>query len=573
MTSFRSQTVFSVSTKCVFVEEIGHLHRVPQKMHDVVVAGSGPTGLMLGLELQRQGLKPLLLDAREDPDVAGYKKWSKALAVHARSLEVLESVGVVEKIIESALSVRAINAVDARGKLLSRFDFIQPLLESKYQVIESLPQYVTEEILRKAFTSRGGEIQYESKVTSLDETVGFVTIHMENKEPITSRWIVGCEGAHSVVRHTMGVEFEGRDIESAFAMVSCKFETEGHPPDEGIIILADHSCFLIPEPDQRMRIIRAIGLDEAGELPAEPPLEYFQKLCDTHLPTLKCQLSEPNWLTVFRIRERIAGAYRQGRMFIAGDAAHTHSPAGGQGMNTGFQDAFNLGWKLAAVVQGIAPTTLLDTYNEERRPIAVSLLKATGAATNALFSESPLAKGVRTAVISTIPQLSFLHRRMAQAVGMLDISYASSSIVSDHGHAWDWIKAGGSLVKAGQRVPVVAIQAMESAEECPMMELCIPSTCHNLFVYASVENLVLLEELETLLRRYGTHIALHVVTSQQFQTTLNAKLYLDHEHQFAHRFGIEETGFVMVRPDHHIGLRTSPADLVLLRSYLHKLFM
>jgi len=416
--------------------------------------------------------------------------------------------------------------------------------------------------------------QYESKVVHVEETIECVTVHLEEKESIQARWIVGCEGGHSVVRKEMGVEFEGRDIEAAFAMVSCKFDTEGHPSDEGLLVLADHSCFLIPEPGGRMRIIRPISVAEAEEFPPEgPSLEYFQQVCDTHLPHLHCKLSDPNWLTVFRIRERIASSYRKGRMFIAGDAAHTHSPAGGQGMNTGFQDAFNLGWKLASVVQGIAPVSLLDTYDEERRPVAVALLKSTGTATNVLFSESTLAKGVRTAFISTIPQLSFLHRRIAQSVGMLDISYSDSSIVKNYGHAWEWIKVGSSLVKAGERAPLLSVQSVKSATEISIMDVCIQSKYHQLFAYVSVENLLLLEELETLLKRYGKYVVLHVVTSQQFQTTLPAELYLDHEHQFAHRFGIDDTGIIMIRPDHHVGLRSSPADIPQLRSYLQQLFV
>jgi len=321
----------------------------------------------------------------------------------------------------------------------------------------------------------------------------------------------------------------------------------------------------LPEPNGRMRIISAISEELSQQIGRSPSLEFFEEMCNKEFPHFGCKLSEPHWLTVFNIHERLAGQYRKGRVFLAGDAAHTHSPAGGQGMNTGLQDAMNLIWKLALVIKGVGQTSLLDSYGEERRPVADALVRNSGLQTRAIAMTNPIVKGIRSAVVSTLPHLKMIHQRIAQAAGMLTISYSNSSIVqSVSPGGWGWI-GSQNVVSGGMRLPPLALTRVNGGDDPVRMSTIANGTEHHLFVFVTPGYESLIDESQKAMARYRNWVKVHVVLAEGCDPIQGA--FKDND-AIAVQFGISESGFVLVRPDHYLGFLSAPADVTLLTNYL-----
>ena len=240
-------------------------------------------------------------------------------------------------------------------------------------------------------------------------------------------------------------------------------------------------------------------------------------------------------------------------------------------------DGFNLAWKLALVIKGVAHTSLLDSYEAERRPVAEALLRNSGRTTKYGLAQNPIATSVRSAVVKSAPYLTFLHQRMAQSVGMLDITYSDSPICKDFASGnWSWINFGQSVATIGARVPHQMIRSLGSEEdEFLLMDLCSRDTRHNLLVFCSAHDDALLDDVNSLLRRYCDYIGVHVFLLDDVDEKVPGaqSLFCDSQHLLASKFGIAETGIVLVRPDQHFSFRSSPADVSQLSQYLRQIFI
>ncbi|MEU1950652.1 FAD-dependent monooxygenase [Nocardia rhamnosiphila] len=340
----------------------------------VLIVGAGPTGLTLGIELMRRDVKCRIIDKLPAPVIT-----SRSFTVHARTLELLELAGVVEEFQDRGLRGEWMDYHFTGAEEKVRLDFTG--LDSHYPYYRSISQRDTEEILRRRFTGLGGVIDWHTELLS-------VTVHDDGEVTATLRdtdtgatetvwpdWLIGCDGVHSTVAASLGAEVSRAEYADT-TMRMMDVPLRGCPVEVGGVdyrIALDHMLLTTALPGGLWRVL--ISEKSDGRDP-DTSVEDFRKVLEAHFAG-SIEVGEPEWSSVFRTRRRITSRYRTGRILVCGDAGHERSPAGGQGKNTSMQDAFNLGWKLAAVVKGEAAETLLDTYEAERRPIAEQVIEGT----------------------------------------------------------------------------------------------------------------------------------------------------------------------------------------------------
>ncbi|MFC6646113.1 FAD-dependent oxidoreductase [Granulicella cerasi] len=391
---------------------------------DVLIAGAGPVGLTLAIELARYGLSVRLIDKEDAAETQ-----SRALAVWSRTLEHLaRHPGLDQK-----FTTLGIHATEARF-----FHGAEPLTQVKLDTIDSpyayallLPQNDTERLLAERLQQLGGKIERGSTLTSFRENGNSVTSVLAHEdgttEELTTRWLVGCDGAHSAVRHGLGVSFDGDELHSNWMLADVKLA--GDVPREAIHLHLHEEGILaiFPIPGDRFRVIGGYS----GGAEAAPTLEEVQRLLEQRA-TPGIVASDPEWLSTFKINERKVQNFRRGSVFLAGDAAHVHSPAGGQGMNTGMQDAVNLAWKLALISGGIpekaTEEVLLQSYTAERGPVAHDVLHDAGLLTRMASVENPLLGKARNAALRLAFGFDVAQQSFAEKASQLAIYYPDSPL-------------------------------------------------------------------------------------------------------------------------------------------------
>jgi 2-polyprenyl-6-methoxyphenol hydroxylase-like FAD-dependent oxidoreductase len=355
-------------------------------MADVLVVGAGPVGLTMACELARHGVRCRIIDRAAAPST-----YCRAIGVTPRTLEVWEDMGIARSMIDAGLWITGLRSFITGHP---PFDTRRDLSDLPYAHL-GLPQYETERLLEQHLAGFGLAIERGIALEGLEQDEEGVSVRLsDNATPQRYRHVIGCDGAHSAVRHALGIAFDGESMPMTFMLGDVHMATdlsygmalravrlhEDAAPDLFVAIP-------LPEPGRyRVSMIAPEGLAAGAgtghgiqsEM-AGPDLATLQAVADDLLPE-RPVLSDLRWSSLFRISMRLAARYRIGRVFIAGDAAHIHPPTGGQGMNTGIQDAYNLAWKLAAVLGGRAPAALLDSYDAERRPIGADVVARTAAA-------------------------------------------------------------------------------------------------------------------------------------------------------------------------------------------------
>jgi 2-polyprenyl-6-methoxyphenol hydroxylase-like FAD-dependent oxidoreductase len=340
----------------------------------VLIVGAGPSGLTLGIELLRRGVNCRVIDKLCAPVTT-----SRSFTVHARTLELLELAGVVEEFQDRGLRGEWMDYHFTGAEEKVRLDFTG--LDSHYPYYRIISQRDTEEILRRHFTGLGGVIGWHTELVS-------ATVHHDGEVTATLRdtvtgametvwpdWLIGCDGVHSTVAAFLGAEVSRAEYADT-VMRMMDVPLRNCPVEVGGVdyrIALDHMLLTAALPGGVWRVLIS---EQSEGCDVDTSVGAFGKVLDAHFAGT-IEVGEPEWTSVFRTRRRITSRYRNGRILVCGDAGHERSPAGGQGKNTSMQDAFNLGWKLAAVVKGDAAETLLDTYEAERRPIAEQVIAGT----------------------------------------------------------------------------------------------------------------------------------------------------------------------------------------------------
>ncbi len=414
----------------------------------VLVVGSGPTGLAMAIELRRLGLQVRIIDKSDH-----LARHSQALVVQARTLEQFQRYGIAQKAVSSGRRVsRAVFFSD--GKEILSFSFGR--IPSRYPFVLFLPQSHTEAILNDHMeslnvrTERGVELL---SIAQHDPGASATLRHPDGREEhLAARWIIGCDGAHSSVRNLSGISFEGAGVGLSFFLGDVELDGPDAPTDElSLHLRSGNVVFLARLSDKLTRVIVALHSEQGQVERRDISLQDLKDAVD--VAGVRVNIHSAEWLTPFNVSDRQAKHYRSGNVFLAGDASHIHSPVGGQGMNTGLQDAANLAWKLAAVARGAADS-LLDTYEEERGKVGKALLRFTERGLKMATASNPL---IETARDLLLPHISRSTTVQDAAIGFISetaIEYRPSSAVADHG--------GDGALRAGDRMPDFGLRAGSS---------------------------------------------------------------------------------------------------------------
>ncbi|MEV4347485.1 FAD-dependent monooxygenase [Actinoplanes sp. NPDC049596] len=375
----------------------------------MIVAGCGPVGAVLAAELRLHGVRVLVLDKQTEP-----ASFVRIVGLHIRSLELLAMRGLLERVVERGRRRPA-------GAYFAGIDKPAPKdLDSAYAFLLGIPQPVIVQLLEEHATALGADIRRGTELAGFAQDDDGVTVELAGGERLRARYLVGCDGARSAVRKLLGVGFPGEPSRNDTLMGEMEL---GVPREEVMAAVAairatDKRFMVAPFGEAVYRvIIPAAGVSDRS---APPTIDDFRRQL-VALAGSDFGVHSPRWLSRFGDATRLADHYRAGRVLLAGDAAHIHPPIGGQGLNLGVQDAFNLGWKLAAQVRGWAPETLLDTYETERRPVAAEVLDNTRAQTE-LLSGGP---GPRAALrlLTELMDFDDVNRYLLEKITAIGVRY------------------------------------------------------------------------------------------------------------------------------------------------------
>ncbi|MGI8435403.1 MAG: FAD-dependent monooxygenase [Chthoniobacterales bacterium] len=522
----------------------------------ILIIGAGPVGLTMACELARHGVPCRIVD-----QAAERSQTSKALGIFPRTLEVFETMGVIDDVIAEGQPLHAAN-FHQRQKTIARIDFSS--IASPYPFVISLAQSETERILIEHLAQLGVNVERNLELTGLDQTdsAARATLrHADGREGIVEApWMVGCDGAHSTTRHALGLQFEGAPYQESFVLADVRAESS-LSNDELYLFFSDNGIFgVFPFGGDRVRIIANIPPETRTQNLGELTLEEIQRYADERGP-VGMRLSDPVWLSRFHISHRKVEHFRKIRVFLAGDAAHIHSPAGGQGMNTGIQDAFNLAWKIALVMKGQAPPALLASYDLEREPIAKNVLNLTDRITRMATVTNPVAQSVRNFMLPVLSGVDFVSDKIADQLTELSVNYRRSPIVEND---------GGGALRAGDRAPDGELRDADGK-------------AHRLFELFRDPKHVLLVLFGSGVRRsaadgivaqtlgeYSERITIHRL--ERGRRTAPSEALRDISGAVHSTYDLLKGGLILVRPDGYIGYRSDDFSPEKLRAALARNF-
>lgn len=423
----------------------------------VLIIGAGPVGMTLASELARYGVCVRIVDkasCRTDK--------SKALVLWSRTLELLNRGG------EGSAPFRAAGLEALRVSIMNGTDLIGRLdltgVASPYPYALMIPQSETERLLEQRLDRQAVTVERGVEAVAIewaDEAARAKLRHADGTEEIASAdWLVGCDGAHSIVRHSVGAQFTGETLPSDWVLADVHLSGYDNGTDITVFWHRDGVLVIFPIEPGRFRVVGDVS-GTTGDRAPTPTLDEVQHLLDTR-GTPGMRIGDPIWLSGFRINDRKVRDYRHGRIFLAGDAAHIHSPAGGQGMNTGMQDAFNLAWKLALAVDGVCDEGILDSYTPERGFVGDQVLKAAGRLTEVATLRNPVAQNVRNFVTHTVLGFPHIQHLAAGNVTETAVHYPQTPLNG---------AADGPSPKPGQRVPPMEGQPPVGAGARPRFAL------------------------------------------------------------------------------------------------------
>ncbi len=394
-------------------------------MHQVLIVGAGPVGLTLAAELARYGVQVRIIDRSPHPS-----ETSKALVIWSRTLELMDRMGCAPAFLDAGLRAHGVSIRSGRT-VLGHTGF--GVIASPYNFALMIPQRDTERLLTAHLNSLGVRVERKVELLGFSGTADHVEArlgHADGREEVAeTSWLIGCDGAHSTVRHGLGFTFQGVAQGDDWMLADVRLEGDGTPPADEIatFLHRDGPFVVLPIPGGRSRIVAAVGKTVAGRSRPAPTLSDVQAMADERAGG-GFHVADPVWLANFRINERKVSNYAEGRVFLAGDAAHVHSPAGGQGMNTGMQDTFNLSLKLAMVIRGEALPSLLDSYTPERSAVGDMVLRNATRLTYMGTLAHPSAQAARNLALRFMLGFHAVQERLATIMSEVEIAYAKSPL-------------------------------------------------------------------------------------------------------------------------------------------------
>ena len=510
-----------------------------------MIAGAGPVGLALGLELQRFGIRFRIVEKK-----AERSKTSKALGLQPRVSEVFAILGIKAEFGARGFGdIRAVN-FHSGGRKLLRIALRPPVDQAGRGACQPqlliIPQSDTEEILEGTLASRGNFVERRRELVGFEQDRESVraVVHSETggEETVASRFLVSCEGAHSIIRKQAGFSFAGTTMPMRFLLADVTIDWVRPENEVQVWFHRDGVMGALPFGGQKWRLIIECAAEPQGE-PGELTMALVQRLVAERMAE-DIAIRNPVWLSDFRINARMVDHFRDRRVFVAGDAAHIHSPLGGQGIATGIQDASNLAWKLAAVLREGAPDSLLDTYEEERKPIARDVLRGTTAASRLVFAMNPVQRFIRERIVFPILGTQFVQSRLFKKVSQLELKY--------RGRLTE-LSSGGAFIRAGDRAPDVLFQ--NAGRNASLFEL-----------LGEFGLIALLGPGET------NQAMLESLARLGIRAFIVAPSHLADVHSdFARLYGARGSFLYLIRPDGHVGLFQREAKPALLANYLKRI--
>jgi 2-polyprenyl-6-methoxyphenol hydroxylase-like FAD-dependent oxidoreductase len=531
----------------------------------------------MAFELAARGVRSRIIDK-----APVRSERSRALVIQARSLELLQKMGVADELVaRGRRTIKATPFVEGRPAANLEFGDIG-VDDTPYPFLLFISQAETERVLEKHLERFGGKVERPVELLTFEGDAEGVSARLRHgdshEETVRARYVVGADGAHSAVRHTLGLSFKGDAYPQDFVLADTEIDWSGE--DDRLYFFLSRKGLMAVFPLAGPSTYRLIATrtEEAPPDAGDPTLEEFQHLA-TELCPFPVRLYDPSWLARFRLHHRGVDFYRAGRAFVAGDAAHIHSPAGGQGMNTGIQDSYNLAWKLALVIEGHAPDSFLDSYHEERHPIGQRLLPTTDRMFNVAATHNPLAIKLRNFLMPRVlPRVMGRRSFRARAfrfVSQLGIKYPDSPVVGEELDGADRAFRHGPA--AGHRAPDGPLLLAGDGRQISLFSH-LGGTPHHLLLFgdrgstadgwgaSNTELLDLLAGYEGLLEPHLIVAREPVLIGEEFP------VYVDASGLVYERYGLKGAGLYLIRPDGYVAFRAPGTGIRTLRAYLQRMF-
>lgn len=523
----------------------------------VAIVGAGPTGVMLAIELARRGVGVRIFDKQPTPS-----QETRAIGIHARTLEVFHQLGIAEEFVELGHRVNGFEVhTPARHSTLVRFGG----LDSPYPFVLMLGQDQTQRILDQRLAELGVAIERGVEVAALNHDAAAVELTLRGpavpvERPLVADWVVGCDGAHSIVRRHLGVPFDGDDYGQDWLMA----EVNIHWPIERtrfhLFAYTAAPMVAFPMPGGRWRVFLPQVPNRAAERP-QPAMDEIERLVAQRGPA-GMTVTDPTLLAAFRSHRRRTSTMRNGRLLVAGDAAHIHSPAGGQGMNTGLHDAFNLGWKLGLVTREQSPASLLDSYQCERVPIADSVLELTHGLVKLFTIGSPRKRWVRDRVLPAVMAVPAAERRYIHRLAQLSHNYRGGPLT--HGPSRRHHRA----IAPGNRLPPV--RGLRVRDRTVTTLDLLGSAKHTLLVLGGEGEAV--GALNAVLARLARwHELVQVIVISGRNVSHESHVVSDPDLRAHRRYDAPGGQLLLVRPDGYLACRAPLNRADIHEQYLQKL--
>jgi len=516
----------------------------------VLIIGAGPSGLMMAAQLLRHGVQPLIIDSRQGPT-----DQSKALAVQARSLEIYRQMGVIDRILANGKKAGGV-AFNLNGKLQAELSMANTGEgETKFPFIHLYQQSKNERLLLDYLTVNCCPVYWDTNLVSATQTTGSVAVQLQSGEEtvnLSCDWLIGADGAHSAVRKQLQIPFNGDTYAHEFYLIDAELNNKELSETEvGLYLSKKGFAGFFPMPEENCyRIIGNLPeeIEATEDLQIEAVLPHLKSVTqlDTNIVHVK-------WFTTYRLHHRMADNFKKQRAFLIGDAAHIHSPVGGQGMNTGLQDAYNLAWKLAGVVNGQLKETILDTYAAERMPVAKELLNTTDRIFKVVMSTNWLTMLFKKWVLPKLLKFAWSKQNTREVffrrASQIYISYRDSTISLNLSNA--------DNIKAGDRLPYLKVFDEKKQEETDLHEWC-SKPGFTLVVLGKLQEIDLFTLAKWITQKYTASLNFFYLPP----STKNEAVFKTFEISEGKKKAL------IVRPDMHIGFINDVVDIEMMDNYL-----
>lgn len=540
---------------------------------DVLVVGAGPTGLTMACELARHGITPRIIDKAPAPSDK-----SKAFGIHARTLELFENMGIVDTVLGQGNICNGFDMYNHGKPLVS---VVFDSLPTKYPYFLIIAQSDTERILNAHLESYGIRVEREKELVGIereqDSLRARIRLNDGSEEFIDCSYIAGCDGAHSSVRHILDLEFKGAPYPYYWLLADCDLDWKYPLHHMSVFIHPSGVTAYFPLYSDRGRLMFELPDAPVDEEMQEPTIEDVRRLMGEREIDYR-SVGNPNWLAYFKLHHRMVDKYGDGRVFLCGDAAHIHSPIGGQGMNTGIQDSYNLAWKLALVLKGESPGSLLDSYNAERQRVGKGVVGLTDMATKMIGLHNPVLAAIRNKLIGTLSALDPVEEKLLLTLSQIEISYRESPIVVERWYQPDAVEGYHNYrhdLQAGERVKDYSLMSLDGNGSIQLYDL-LKDIRHKLLLFTGA----LPEDMEfdelrkiqhSLESEYKDMIDVHLIAGSDGlppDFTKMSSVWRDKGLLMHRDFGAAKSSLYLIRPDGYIGFRNEPASLSDLLEYL-----